>query len=121
MSKWDIEPAGVRAVLGQVQGHAQELSTALKSFGADMDSAAQGASSGPVGSALSDFLIANSAKLNRLAGIISSAEEGAVKATVAYLNGDERMAANAHSAAVQSVGVLQPSVPTVAHGRGWVN
>ncbi|MCW2524233.1 MAG: hypothetical protein JWO63_2568 [Frankiales bacterium] len=100
MAKWDIEPSGVRAVLVRVQGHAEELNAALQSFGADIESAAQGSQSQPITSALGDFLAASEGKLARMTGLISAAEDGAVKATLAYLNGDEQMAANAQSAAV---------------------
>jgi type II secretory pathway component PulM len=100
VSKWDIEPAGVRAVLARVQGHAGDLNAALKSFGDDIESAAQGSQSRPVATALSEFLSANERKLSLMTGRISAAENGAAKATLAYLVGDELMAANAQSAAV---------------------
>lgn len=98
MPKWDIEPSGVRAVLGRVQGHAEELNAALASFGADLESAAGGSQSSIVATALDDFLAASKGRVARLAGLIAGANDGAAKATVAYLHGDEAMAANAQSA-----------------------
>jgi hypothetical protein len=100
VSKWSVEPSGVRAVLGRVQGHADELSAALTSFGADLESAAAGSQSSIVAPALGDFLAASEGRLARVTGLIAAAENGAAKATLAYLHGDEQMAANAQNAAL---------------------
>ena len=100
MPKWDIEPGGVRAVLGRVQGHAGELQAGLTSFGADLESAAAGSQSSVVAPAFADILAPSERRIARLAALIVGAEEGAAKATVAYLHADEAMAASAQSAAL---------------------
>ena len=98
MSKWDIQPSGVRAVLGRVQGHAEEMNAAVTSFADNAENAAVSAQSSIVATAMGDFMAASQGKVARLTGLIAGADEGAAKATLAYLHGDEAMAANAQGA-----------------------
>jgi hypothetical protein len=105
---WDIHPDGVQAVVTRVGTHTQTLSTAAKSFATNIQAAAQASGSSVVANALNDFLTHRAAELTGLGTLIESAETGAVNATIAYLKGDEQMAANAQAAAAAAAGTAPP-------------
>ncbi|MCW2522080.1 MAG: hypothetical protein JWO63_415 [Frankiales bacterium] len=119
MASWDIQPDGVRAVLGRVDGHAEDLAAAAKSFGADVESAANATASSIIMTALSEFATAQVSALSRLGDLLRSAENGAVGATNAYLHADQQMAENAQRASALAAGVILPSGSRGAARLAW--
>jgi hypothetical protein len=119
LSKWDIRPEGVRAVLSRVNVYSEELAAAVKSFGVDLGSAANATGSGIIATALSEFLSTQSSALGHVGDLVCSAETGAVGATNAYLNADEQMAADAQRTAAIAAGVIL--APAAARHRARVN
>jgi hypothetical protein len=119
VSMWDIQPDGIRAVLSQVGVHAEDLAAAAKSFGTDIESAANATASTVIITSLTEFATAQARALGRLGDLVQSAENGAVAATNAYLEGDDRMAENAQRAAAVAAGVLLPSGSVGDSRRRW--
>jgi hypothetical protein len=119
LSSWDIQPDGVRAVLSRVDVHAQDLAGAAKSFGADVESAANATASAIIATSLSEFARDQANALGRIGDLVRSAENGAVGATNAYLHADQQMAANAQRAAAVAAGVILPSGSVGAARPGW--
>jgi hypothetical protein len=118
MASWDIQPDGVRAILGRVDGEAENLAAA-KSFGTDVESAANAAGSSIIMSALTEFATAQTNALGQLGDLVRSAEEGAVGATNAYLYGDDQMAQNSQRAAAVAAGLILPNSALRAGRRRW--
>lgn len=110
MTSWDIDPYGVAGVLRKVDAAATPLQQHSGAFGTSLQGAYQGTTpqactaanpSGLGGSPIVADALArfgNHAATVVLPGIAHHYErvrDGAVKATEAYLRGDETMAANA--------------------------
>jgi hypothetical protein len=109
MSSWDIDPAGVKSVVTKVGGHVTDghgggdtLEHHFKDFGDHMQNAAEGAASGPIGTALKEFVDHYSPALKSMASKTGSCVQGAVEATKDYIQGDLEMAAQAQKKAVQA-------------------
>jgi hypothetical protein len=115
MAKWDIDPAGVQAVLTRTGTHGQDLANGLTRFLSDTESAAQTSASALIASALGNFLQAREAELQGIQSHVQTALDGTAKATVAYVLGDQQMAANAQHTAAQAAQV--PTLPTAAGRR----
>jgi hypothetical protein len=106
---WDIQPAGVKSVVTKVGGHVTDghgggntLEGELKNFGDHLQNAANAAASGPIGTALKEFVEHYSPGLKGMATKTGSCIKGAVDATKYYIQGDLEMAAEAQKKAVQS-------------------
>ena len=119
MSSWDIEPDGVRAVLGRIDEHVHDLTGAARSFGADTESAANATASSVVMTSLREFVKAQSDALGGISDLVRSAENGVVKATNAYLHADTQMAEDAQRAAAASAGIILPSGSRGAARPAW--
>jgi hypothetical protein len=95
MPRWDIDPAGVRAVVTRTAAVAEAFQGQAETFGARLTSAANASGSRLVGQALVDFAEhhrhAFSAAVDRTAKVLGAA----VAATNAYLEGDLEMAERA--------------------------
>lgn len=119
LPRWDIEPAGVRAVLSRVEGHGEDLAGAAKAFGIDAESAANATGSSVIATSLGEFVKAQSDTLGRIGDLIRSAENGAVGATNAYLHADQQMAEDAQRASAVAAGVILPSGSRGAARPAW--
>lgn len=104
MTSWSIQTDGVSAVLQNVQVSSEALGTAFDSI-----NAAQGELNSAVGGILSPAAVASidliESQQQRFTGIanrIQACGLGAGQATMAYVNGDEEMAARTQTAAVQA-------------------
>ncbi|KQM29624.1 MULTISPECIES: DUF6507 family protein [unclassified Frigoribacterium] len=105
MTAWSIEPDGVVAVLTKVQGSAETFAGTF----AGVETAQTELNAGVGGDILVSSAVAVvdliSSETNRVQGInarILACATGAGDATLAYVNGDEEMAAQTQSAAVQA-------------------
>lgn len=118
MTSWSISPDGVSAVLASVQTDAESFGTSLAPLGPAQDELNTGSSASAAMAASADcqpvgqFILAEVAAAT--AGLIGSLEPrvtaisariqacglGAGEATMAYVRGDEEMAASTQAAAV---------------------
>lgn len=112
MSRWDIDPAGVRAVLTGTQQVAGEFDGQMTSLNAGIEGAAAQSSSGIVASALAGFAEAAGANISFVFTRTGACLGGAATATNAYLDGDLEMAANAQASATAA-----PDPRTTMPGR----
>jgi hypothetical protein len=101
MSRWDIEPPGVAAVLTKVETHATDLGTAATSLSTDMQICGGAIGQSIVAKALSDFATARGPELQDAGTRITTAVKGTVDAVTDYINGNLTMAANAQTVASQ--------------------
>ena len=95
MSRWDIDPAGVRSVVSRTIDHAEGFERQARSYETALGSAVEASGSQIVGQALVDFATHNAPAFQFLVDRTSRVLEGAVDATRAYLNGDLAMAEHA--------------------------
>jgi hypothetical protein len=95
MSRWDIEPAGVRSVVTQTAERARQFQTDARSYESALQSAVSASGSQIVGQALVDFAGHNTEAFTFLVDRTSQVLTGAVDATTAYLDGDLAMAEHA--------------------------
>jgi hypothetical protein len=100
MPRWDIDPAGVRAVVVRTAGAAEDLGREVGSLVHALAGAAGTSGSGIVAQALNDFAAYHAPAVEAVRARTERALNGAVEATGAYLRGDEEMAARAQQAAV---------------------
>ncbi|MPZ64242.1 MAG: hypothetical protein GEU83_01500 [Pseudonocardiaceae bacterium] len=98
MPGWDIQPAGVRGVLGQTEGVASEFDGQLAGWNAARQEAVGQSSSTIVAGALEGFAEAQAASVGFVFTRTGAAVNGAGQATNAYVEGDLEMAANAQAA-----------------------
>ena len=101
MSRWDIDPNGVKGVLMKVQSHASDLSTAAGSVSSDFEGCGFAIGASIVTQALSDFATARASELQDAGTRVGSAMTGTVAAVMAYQNGNLEMAKNAQAAATK--------------------
>jgi hypothetical protein len=99
MSKWDIDPAGVRSVLISTENVAKEFDGQATALNAGLEGAATESSSDIVASALSGFAESAGLSLNFVFTRTGACLGGAAQATNCYLDGDLQMAANAQASA----------------------
>jgi hypothetical protein len=95
MSRWDIDPAGVRSVVSRTVERAKEFERHGRSYEAALEGAVGASGSQIVGQALVDFAAHNQPAFQFLVDRTARVLEGAVDATRAYLNGDLAMADHA--------------------------
>lgn len=103
MARWDISPAGVRAVLFRTEAEAVELDGHLKMINEALFVVTANVSSGIVAEALDGFMqhsaIPAVASINARIGACMTA---AGQATSHYVQGDLEMAQNAQAAAADA-------------------
>ena len=95
MSRWDVDPAGVRSVVTRTAAVAEAFQEQAGTYAAHLRSAAEASGSQLVGQALVDFASHNQHAFQDLVGRTSRVLGGAVEATSAYLAGDLEMAERA--------------------------
>ena len=95
MSRWDIDPSGVRSVVSRTIDRAERFEEQARSYEQALGSAAQASGSQIVGQALVDFATRNAQAFQFLVDRTSRAVNGAIDATAAYLDGDLTMAGTA--------------------------
>lgn len=101
MSRWDIDPNGVKGVLMKVQSHANDLSEAAGFVSSDFEGAGTAIGASIVTKALSDFATARAKELQDAGTRVGSAMTGTVAAVMAYQKGNLEMAKNAQAAATK--------------------
>lgn len=103
MTSWSIDPQGVSTVLTSVETAATELATALDGILTAQDELSYGAGSlGGVPAAVQALIESEQTRLLSVGYRINAGTLGASTAAIAYLQGDEEMAATAQSAAAAS-------------------
>ncbi|NKY98208.1 DUF6507 family protein [Nocardiopsis alborubida] len=118
MSKWNIQPADVGAVLTSVAGHIGEeggsdgLVGAMTSAESLITEISTEADSAPVSVALGEFAEHNFGLMGDMAGLTVSAVTGASEATTHYFNGNTEMAAEAQA----NAGVVPEPEPPQQYG-----
>ncbi|MFC3996259.1 DUF6507 family protein [Nocardiopsis sediminis] len=105
MSGWDIDAPAVGTVMTTVGGYVQGddgtggLVGKIQTFSGNVDNAATQAASGPISTALGEFVGEYADKLTNMVLKSASAVTGCTEATTAYLDGDLEMAATAQEGA----------------------
>lgn len=99
MSRWDIDPAGVRSVLTSTEGVAQEFDGQMTTLNASIEGAMGQSSSDIVNQALAGYAGSATADITFVFTRTSACMNGAAQATNAYVEGDLEMAANAQASA----------------------
>jgi len=112
MARWDIDPEGVRGVVTRTATVAGGFETHSRNYGTHLEGAASaagglsgmGGEGGPglVGLALAQFAEASQPDWQFLADRTRKSLEGTVKATNAYVRGDETMAQEAQRQALSA-------------------
>jgi hypothetical protein len=95
MSRWDIDPAGVRGVVSRTIDRARGFEEQVRSYETALGGAVQASGSQIVGQALVDFATHNATGFKFLVEHTARVVNGAIDATAAYLDGDLAMAGNA--------------------------
>jgi hypothetical protein len=95
VSRWDIDPAGVRSVVSRTIDRAEGFEGQARSYESALGSAVEASGSQIVGQALVDFATHNAQAFQFLVDRTSRVVNGAIDATAAYLDGDLTMAGNA--------------------------
>lgn len=99
VSRWDISPAGVHAVLGRTQAVAGEFEEQMRRWHTALEGAMSQASSDLVAGALAGLAQAKQADIQFVFTRTAAAIHGAAQATQHYVQGDLEMAANAQATA----------------------
>ncbi len=107
MTGWDIDPAGVRTVLGNTEAVAREFDGQMQTLNTGIEGAAAQSSSEIVASALAGFAESASADITFVFTRTGACLSGAAQATNAYLDGDFEMAANAQASAYAAPNPLE--------------
>lgn len=102
MTGWDIDPAGVRAVVTRTQSAGDGFATAAATYQTGARQAAANCDSPIVVQALAGFATHHEHTLPALMSRTYRALTGAVKATNAYLTGDLEMAERAQRHAART-------------------
>ncbi|HLU98102.1 MAG TPA: DUF6507 family protein [Thermobifida alba] len=101
MSGWDLNPGEINVVLQSVGNHVGGedgeggLVGLLDTFGTHVEEAGTACDSGPIGMALGEFMEEYTDKLKGMVDKSISAITGCSDATMAYVNGNLEMAAEA--------------------------
>ncbi len=112
MSRWNLDPGGVKGVVERTGAEAKRFEGAAKTYGDAVEGAAQASGSNLVASALAGFAAHHKPTLQGMADRAVRVLNGAINATTAYLDGDLQMAANAQHAALHL-----PRQGDAYHGR----
>lgn len=103
MSNWDIQVSEVNGVMQTVGGHVSGgdgeggLVAKIDTFGGHIGDAGSAAASGPIGTALEEFVGEYGDTLKDMVLKSASCIRGCVDATSAYMNGNLEMASDAQS------------------------
>jgi Family of unknown function (DUF6507) len=124
--RWDIDPAGVRGVVTRTAERAGGFQGQYEAYLTNVNSAAQTSQSGVVSGAVGAFFTAHEQTMPNIAKQAGASLDGAVNATVHYLNGDNDMALtaqrNAYSTPVpqlpQAGSTEAPAAPVAGDGGG---
>ena len=116
MARWDIDPAGVRAVVTRTAAVADDFEAQAGAYAARLGSAVKASGSQLVGQALIDFASHNERAFADVVDRTSRVLGGAVAATRAYLAGDLEMAEQAQRNATAAG--APDSGPPHGPGRG---
>ncbi|WP_059013500.1 DUF6507 family protein [Streptomyces specialis] len=128
MPDWDIDPQGVRDVLtstaetagrleGWGTGYQESLRSAASSAGTLYMGGAERPEAGLVGAALAEFAEKTQEDLQYIAARASASLNGALQATVEYLNGDMEMAERAQRNALAEPDLETPPADEQGGGR----
>lgn len=112
MSKWNLDPGGIKGVVERTGGEAKRFEGAAKTYGEALQGAAESSGSNLVASALAGFASHHKPTLEAMGERAARVLNGAVNATNAYLDGDLQMAANAQHQALSP-----PKQGDAYHGR----
>jgi hypothetical protein len=99
VTKWSIDPAGVRSVLISTENVAKEFDGQATKLNSGLEGAASESSSEIVAKALSDFAASAGLNINFVFTRTGACLGGCAQATNAYLDGDLQMAGNAQASA----------------------
>jgi hypothetical protein len=103
MTSWSIDPQGVSTVLTNVETAATDLSVALDGILTAQEELIYGAGSlGGVPAAVQALIESEQSRLQNIGYRVNAGTLGASTAAIAYLQGDEEMAATAQAAAATS-------------------
>jgi hypothetical protein len=95
MSRWDIDPSGVRSVVSQTIDRAKGFEEQAKTYETALGGAAGASGSQIVAQALVDFAAHSAPSFRFLVDRTSRVLNAAIDATAAYLDGDLTMAGSA--------------------------
>ncbi|QBI52218.1 DUF6507 family protein [Streptomonospora litoralis] len=101
MTTWDIQPTEVNGIVQTVGGHVGGgdgeggLVAKIETFGNHVQDAGTAAASGPIGTALEEFVGEYGTTLQEMVLKSGSCIRGCVDATSAYMNGNLQMASDA--------------------------
>lgn len=95
MAFWDVDPAGVRSVLGKTGEIARGFERDLAGLGQTAQEAAAQTDSLLANQALAEYVRSQQQDTTALVRRAAAALRGAAEATKAYVEGDQEMAANA--------------------------
>lgn len=112
MTKWNLDPAGIKGVVERTGNDAKRFEGAAKTYGEALQGAAENSGSNLVASALVGFAEHHKPTLQSMAERAGRVLNGAVTATNAYIDGDLTMAANAQHDALNP-----PKQGDAYHGR----
>ena len=99
MTRWDIDPTGVRTVLQDTETVATEFEGQMTTLNTGVEGAMTQSSSGIVGSALAGYAESATSDIEFVFTRTGACLDGAAQAANAYLDGDLEMAATAQAAA----------------------
>ncbi|MFI0482181.1 DUF6507 family protein [Actinomadura sp. 9N215] len=93
MTAWDIDPYGVQGVINRTAAAFKPIEKHVKTFVTGSRDAAEASGSPRVAQALQGFVQHHQTTLNGIARRAERTLQGAADATMAYVHGDEEMAA----------------------------
>lgn len=99
MAAWDLDPGGVAVVVAAARRVAATMDEVAAQIRSGVDGSAAVSGSEPVRAALADFLAAQIRHFDDVSSRAGSCATAATRATQAYVDGDEQMAARAQAAA----------------------
>ncbi|WPO74123.1 MULTISPECIES: DUF6507 family protein [unclassified Streptomyces] len=113
MPGWDISPSGVDSVTSLVRLAMDDMAKDVKAYVTDVESAAASAGTlgtsycgaapvGPIGDALTRFMVGTESDVRFLGKRAAKSVNGAIEATNHYVAGDLEQAANAQEQAAQA-------------------
>ena len=115
MTGYKIDPKGVEKVLTRTKTDAEKFGTILKPLQGWVEFAATGTGgSGAILPALQSFFEVESTGLKDMSTRVEAALTGAVKATQAYIDGDDDMVRTYQKNAAAAA---DPPPPPLGHGR----
>lgn len=109
MTKWQIQPSGVVAVLKKVNPYSTKLGESLNTLQPTVEAAVTATQSPAISQALQEYFQQEEGpRIQGMSTRIQASASGVVSATEFYVKGDLQMAADAQAA---SVAMVYPSPP----------